>query len=170
MSSSSWIGTLNEILGWRKSPAQSRLALLGVGNQLRGDDGAGATVTEELLHALGDSPPAGIQILTVATAPENFTGKLRKFAPQQVVFVDAADFGGSPGEIRWLDWRASTGFGASTHLQAFHLNAAWLEQELQTRVSLLGIQPLHTDFDQPLSAPVRGAVSAIVSEFLRALV
>ena len=111
------------------------------------------------LSALTGQPH--LLILEAGLAPENFTGPLRRFGPDYVLLVDAAEMGDAPGTIRVLDWRDSTGFGPSTHLQPPSTFAEYLIVETGCEVVLLGIQPARLDFDTRLSAPVRAAVGRV---------
>ena len=96
-------------------------------------------------------------------APENFTGPLRRFGAQLVLLVDAAEMGAPAGTIRLLDWQDTTGFGPSTHIQPLSTLAEYLGAEMGCQVVLLGIQPARLDFDSPLSAPVRRAVTRLAA-------
>ena len=65
--------------------------LLGIGNPLNGDDGVGIYVAEQFRKE-------GWIPLACGTAPENFTGIIRKTRPSCLVLVDAAAMGIFPGE------------------------------------------------------------------------
>lgn len=132
--------------------------MLGVGNELNGDDAAGVAVVRRLRMRLPPRPQ--VLLLEGGAAPENFTGVLRRFAPHWVVLVDAAQMGEAPGWILWLDWRDAEGLSASTHTLPPTVLAEFLIHEISCGVGLLGIQPRQIDFDEPMSAPVRKAVRA----------
>ena len=118
----------------------------------------------------GVSPvPIAFTIIEAGHAPENCTGAVRRFAPDLVVLVDAAEMGEAPGTIRWLDWQETTGLSASTHTLPPYMLAQYLVGSLACRVALLGIQPAQNDIGTPLSPPVAAAVeevSAILEELL----
>ena len=80
-----------------------RTAMLGIGHELRGDDAAGLEVARRL-QALVVGQPDSL-ILETGPVPENFTGPLRRFAPDLVLLVDAALMGEPAGAVRWLDWK-----------------------------------------------------------------
>jgi hydrogenase 3 maturation protease len=103
-------------------------------------------------------------IVAAGPTPEAFTGPLRRFQPQQVILVDAAIMGLPPGGRRWLDWRETNNYSASTHSLPLHLLADYLESELGCEVLLLGVQPGQNALDTPLSPPVAAAVEAAVEE------
>ena len=145
---------------------ERRVAVVGIGNELRGDDIAGLLVIREAGKRV-ESP--GILFLEAGPAPENCTGSLRKFRPDWVIFVDAAEMGAPPGEVRWLDPLETTGYSASTHTLPLHVLSDYISSEIGCRVSLLGIQPAHTDFDSPPSQAIRAAVARAAGELIRYL-
>lgn len=143
------------------------MAVLGVGNELNGDDAAGVAVVRRLRMCLPPRPQ--VLLLEGGAAPENFTGVLRRFAPHWVVLVDAAQMGEAPGCILWLDWRDAEGMSASTHTLPPTVLAEYLIHELGCGVGLLGIQPQQLEFDEAMSAPVRKAVRLAANGLARLL-
>ncbi len=144
-----------------------RVAVLGIGNALNGDDGAGPAAARALAEAVAGRED--VLVLDSGTAPENETGALRRFAPDLVLFLDAAQMDAPPGTVRWVPFEAMSGVGASTHALPPSLLATYLRAELGCEVALLGIQPAGNAMDTPLSPPVRAAVSWLVSELGAAL-
>ncbi|MFN2290975.1 MAG: hydrogenase maturation protease, partial [Anaerolineae bacterium] len=84
-----------------------------MGHELRGDDAAGIAVARALQAALSDDD--GLLVIAAGPAPENFIGPLRRFNPDQVLFVDATQMDEVPGAIRWLSWQELQGSGPWTH-------------------------------------------------------
>lgn len=82
-----------------------RNAVVGIGNELRGDDALGCEVARRLLPIAQDHPDW--LIIDAGPVPENFSGVLRRFAPQRIFLVDAALMGEPPGAIRLIDWRCA---------------------------------------------------------------
>jgi hydrogenase 3 maturation protease len=93
--------------------------------------------------------------------PESCTGPLRRFAPDLVILVDAADMGAAPGTIAWLDWREADAAAGSTHGLPLSLFAGFLAAEIGCAVLLLGIQPAHLTFGTPLSDPAGRALRRV---------
>ncbi|OGO09349.1 MAG: hypothetical protein A3K46_07470 [Chloroflexi bacterium RBG_13_60_9] len=93
--------------------------------------------------------------------PEASAGPLRRFGPDWVIFFDAAEMGKTPGSISWIEPDQIDAIAGSTH--AFPMSGffRYLISELGCRVSLVGIQPKHMDFDAPVSDEVMGAVKQI---------
>ena len=144
----------------KKTDRPVRLAILGVGQELYGDDAVGVRLAECLREALAGE----VNFLAVpgGPAPENFTGTLRRFGPDLVLLVDAALMDLQPGQTGWLDWQDTTGFSASTHTLPLHLVAGYLTSELECKVDLLGIQPENCQVGEPLSPAVQSAANAII--------
>lgn len=134
---------------------------MGVGSELNGDDAAGLWVARKIKMLT----TTRLHIFTVeaGTMPESSSGPLRKFKPDWVVLVDAADFNGEPGEIRWLDSSSIGGFSASTHSLPLSVIGSYLQEQLQCEVALLGIQPESLEFAEPLTKRVQSAVDELVS-------
>lgn len=144
-----------------------RAAIVGVGSELNGDDIAGVLVARALLP-LAESHEH-LLVIDAGPAPENVTGVLRRFMPEVILFVDAARMGGTPGEVRWLDWQDITGVSASTHTLPLSIVAQYLMHELGAEVSLLGIQPVDVSPGADVSPAVEQAIDHIVDHLRAAL-
>jgi len=141
---------------------EPRIALLGIGNELNGDDAAGVWIARRLQSILRDSPE--LLILDCGTVPENAFGDLRRFKPDLILLLDAADIGAKPGEVKYIDPHNTSGFSASSHSLPFSVLAKYIEKEFNCGVGLLGIQPASLEFDASLSSPVKNSVSIVVNE------
>ncbi len=173
MSAPTWQDSLAQALLNPNRPAsRARLAIVGIGSELRGDDAAGVLVARTLREKWNDAPSSSIDdgassrvlVLEGGTAPENMTGPLRRFQPDLILLIDAAEMGETPGTVRWLDPHDTEGFSASTHMLPLHLLTQFLETEFGCTVALLGIQPAALEFDTGLSAEMDAAVDAIIQD------
>ena len=79
----------------RARPAKPRAAVLGIGNPLMCDDGAGIEVLDALRKM---TLPSGVEILDCGTGGMTLLHALADY--RAVVIVDAVDFGGKPGEVK----------------------------------------------------------------------
>lgn len=143
-----------------RSRSPLRIAVLGVGNELRGDDAAGLHVVRLLQPLVADLP--GILVLDGGPAPENFTGVLRRFSPDLVLLVDAAEMEALPGVLRFLPWQETVGLGSSTHSLPPYMLASYLVHELGCQVALIGIQTRDNTFGAPISPVISRAVDRTV--------
>ena len=100
-------------------------------------------------------------IVEAGLAPEAFTGPLRRFQPDLVILVDAAELGEPPGTVGWFDWPQAEGMSASTHTLPPTVLAQFLMREMGCGVMLVGIQPKSLAFDAGVSAEVSQAVNQV---------
>lgn len=143
-------------------PRPGRVAVVGVGNTLRGDDGAGVWVVRAMTERLHAAP--GVLLVDGSTAPENFTGPLRRFRPDLVIEIDAAHLDQPAGTVAWVDWRDADGMSASTHTLPPSVLARFLSADLGCLVSLLGIQPATLEMGEELSPEVAKAVDQLARQ------
>jgi len=136
--------------------------ILGVGNTVRGDDGVGSLLVQKLTGRVEAC------CIDAGIAPENFLEKIVRKKPDTVLIVDAADFGGSPGEIRLLELDQLASGGLSTHALSLQMACTYLKLRLPVEVYLLAIQPGQTN-SEDLSGPVRAALDRLTALFLELL-
>ncbi len=168
ISKPTWQGQLQAALTSQAKDSQPfRLAILGIGNEFNGDDAAGILVLRALSSKLGQRP--NLLLLEAGTAPENFSGSLRRFQPDLVILIDSADTGSLPGTVTWLDVQDTEGFSASTHSLPPSVFASYLIQEFGCRVALLGIQVERVGFNEAIHHPIRLAIRKVVKGLLSEL-
>lgn len=138
-----------------------RLAILGIGNELNGDDSAGVLVARKLIKALPERP--NLLVLDCGTMPENAGGPLRRFQPGLVLMVDAADLGLEAGEISLVDMEQVRGFSASSHSLPLTVFSDYLRAEFTCDTALICLQPQTLEYCAPLSKPLVGAVNALAA-------
>jgi hydrogenase 3 maturation protease len=142
--------------------------VVGVGQELNGDDAAGVLVARSLAkrqRAVSSDArrpvPISLHVIEAAHAPENCTGVIRRIGPDFVILVDAADMGDPAGTVRWLDWRDADGLTTSTHTLQPSMVARYLATELACDVALIGVQAQDTSLGAPVSVAVRRAVRTV---------
>ncbi len=155
----SWDFLLAEQLGrMRKTPHSPRVAIIGIGHELQGDDAAGVLISRRLQSII--EPSEQHLILCAGPAPENCCSALRRFAPDLVLMIDAAQMGEIPGAVRLIPYQDVTGVGASTHTLPLHILAMYLISEIGCETTLLGIQPARVEFGE-ISPLMRKIIPAI---------
>jgi hydrogenase 3 maturation protease len=110
--------------------------------------------------------PDSVLVMDAGHAPENRTGELRRFHPDLVILIDAAEMGARPGDIRWLSIDEIDGMSASTHTMPLSMLARYLLMECGCEVKILGIQPGYTEYGEGMSGSVLQAVNEIVDGFV----
>ena len=153
-----------QIAAWRGR----RLWLLGVGNTERGDDGFGVRLAEALQDALPARSP--VRVVDAGECPERYVGRSAGEGCQELVFADAVDFGGAPGELLLAgrDELLARPVGSSAHRVPLPVLAQYAEG-LGVRAWLLGVQPAALQPGRALSAEVAGTLEALVQILGRAL-
>ncbi len=144
----------------------AKIAVVGIGNELCGDDAAGVTIARALQPYESDQ----LLVIDAGPAPENCTGPLRRFAPDLVLLVDAAQMDETPGAISCVAWQDTTGFGASTHTLPPYVLAQFLMATLECDVALVGIQPASMGYDEPCSPEVNRAIDSVVETLTEMLI
>ena len=163
-----WKRSLRRLLSPRPDGQLPRVAVVGVGQRLRGDDGAGPAVAQRLAP-LAD---ATLLVVDAGHAPENCLGPIVRFRPDAILFVDAARGGLAPGELIWLRPDEADSRGGSTHALSLAMLAGYLSAETGAAVHVLGIEPGEMAFGEGLSPVVDAAVeqaAATLSAYWRKL-
>ena len=139
----------------------TRVAIVGVGQALHGDDAVGVVVARVLRRFVTAKPH--LLIIDAGSAPENYTGALRRFQPDLVLLIDAAHMSARAGAIRWLAWQETIGISASSHTLPLHMVASYMQTALLCEVVLLGVQPEDSTLGL-LSPSVRRAATMIIGD------
>jgi hydrogenase 3 maturation protease len=83
-----------------------------------------------------------------------------------VILIDAADFGGVPGEACIFELSELEGIEITTHRPSLAVLGDYLRSETSAGIFVIGIQPLDREFGEGLSPAARRA-SIIVADALR---
>jgi hydrogenase 3 maturation protease len=160
-----WQTRLNLLLKQRISESGTfpRVAVLGIGNVLRSDDAAGVLVARTLSQRECAADRAHLLICEAGHAPENRTAEVRKFAPNVVLLVDAADMGKAPGSVEWISEEDIDGMSASTHSLPLSMLARYLTLDMGCKVHLLGIQLASNEIGETVSPQVLQAVQEVAA-------
>jgi hydrogenase 3 maturation protease len=144
-----------------------KVAILGIGSELRGDDVSGMLIAEKLEKKFKKN--STIKIFYGGTAPENLTGELRKFEPSHVIMVDSADTSAEPGTISYIDPEIVGGVSFSTHMMPIKIMIDFLAQDLKCKSVIVGIQPKSIHFGVKPSREVLKSVNEVSSSIMKAL-
>jgi hydrogenase 3 maturation protease len=140
-------------------PAPSgRTVYVLVGNSLRGDDGAGVFIAENL--PLDND---NITIINAGDSPESVFYRVLEAHPVKTVIIDAADFNGVPGEVRTFSPSRLHEAPLSTHRFPLRVIAQLIEEDLNCEVHLVGIQIRCARLGNPMDSGVKKSSRAIVN-------
>ncbi len=133
---------------------RGRICFMGLGNTDYGDDGLGVRLAEKLIDA--GTP----NVIVAGTVPDRWIGLTDGF--DHLLFLDAVEFGGSPGDVVFLDSAdITTRFPQiSTHKMSLGLLAQWIQASGKTKTWLLGVQPESLQTAQ-LSSAVQNTLDAL---------
>lgn len=141
---------------------ESKTVVVGVGNTIRADDGAGIHALKRLQN---DSRlPDGVTLIDGGTYGIELLAHL--YDSSHLLLLDAVDVGEPAGTLVHMTQDQLTGLpgGGSVHqLGVADLLATLpLVSETPREIVLLGVQPLSTDWGTELSAPVERALGEMV--------
>jgi hydrogenase 3 maturation protease len=161
-----------KILKQKLNNAQ-RVAVLGIGSELRGDDIVGLLAAQQIeKNTKGKSVTPQVQVFIGETAPENLTGAIKKFQPTHLIIIDAAELSKEPGHIEIMEPETIGGTSFCTHSLPLKIIIGYLLESFKFQAILIGIQPKTLTFGaQPTKEVVAAAkliADAITKSFTQA--
>lgn len=149
------MGTAEQLFEQLNKLRDSATVIVGIGNTLKGDDGAGPLVCEQL------TGKTCAELIDAGTVPENYIQPIIKKAPHNLLVIDAIDFGAPPGIINIFKPEQLNSLVISTHTLSPHLFVDMITRAIEVDVYFAGIQPAQTRLGQPVSAEVSRAVQLL---------
>lgn len=141
-----------------------KLIVLGVGNELKCDDGVGPYIIKKLNENTVENNDR-LLFIDAHTVPENFTGKIRKENPTHLIIVDACLMGGEPGDMKIVDKDDFASIGISTHSMSLSFFVKYLERDTDFGIIFVGIEPESMDYADTPTLRVENTAN----EFIRIL-
>jgi len=124
-----------------------RIALLGVGSELRGDDIAGLLAAKHFgMSSKKHKGRVTSKVFIGDTAPENLTGEIKRFKPTHLIIVDSADMGKKPGTVRAIDPNKAGGLSFCTHKLPVKILTDYIAESTGCQIMIIGIQPKRIEF------------------------
>ncbi len=136
---------------------RGRTVFVGIGNELRSDDGIGPLVIERLRDRI-DCP-----CINAGQVPENSFGVIVKEQPDTVVIIDAVQLFMKPGAYQLLTEEDILKTGFSTHTLSPAVFMQYLREASDADVYLLGVQPRSTELGQGLTALLEDSIDELVN-------
>lgn len=151
-----------EDLAHLEAHLSGKVVILGIGNMLRRDDGVGSMLASRIREKVP------FTVYDAQEGPENYLGKIIRDKPDNIVIIDAVDFGGKPGEFRVLEGQGlKTANLFSTHNASLSLTINYLQSNLKVDIIILIIQPENISFGEGLSQAVSGALEKLEAWFVQ---
>jgi len=153
----------------RSSDIKDRLkgivTIIGIGNIMRGDDGFGPKLIENL-----KKKKTKANLFDCGTVPENYIFPILTTSCDTVILVDAADLKTEPGSISVLALGELSGAGLSTHNSSIRLFTDLLMTGKENlNIFAVTVQPKTIAFGESLSAEVVESVEKVTDIFVEAL-
>ena len=139
-----------------------KLIVLGVGNELKCDDGVGPYIIKKLKEENIENKKK-LLFIDSQTVPENFTGKIRKESPSHLIIVDACLMDSQPGEMKIVNKYDFANIGISTHSMSLSFFVRFLEQGNDMKIIFVGIEPESMDYDDAPTEKVQKAADDFVN-------
>lgn len=129
--------------------------ILGIGNTLKGDDGVGPYIISKIKN---------IDAIDAGTVPENYIQKIIDSKPDEIIIIDAIDFGGKPGDIKWFTEIDSENISISTHNLPPGFFIDFIKEQTGAEIKIIAIQPKGIKFNTSLSEEVKESADKLVEE------
>ena len=154
-----------ELVSAIRSRLRGKVAVVGIGNIIRGDDGLGPKLIELLREDKVACP-----LFDCGTAPENYAIPILATSADTVIFIDAADMKEAPGLIRILDVDEISKISFSTHSPSPRLFIDLLKTgKDDLNVFFLSVQPKRTNLGERLSEEVLNSLTILKGSLVEAL-
>lgn len=177
MAKAQWLPdqTTSTIAGWQpnlqriltSSSPSNKIAIVGMGHPLRGDDHVGSFVANSLVEQTNSALRKGTYFFQAEDSVEALITRLTDLGPKQVVFIDACEMGAKPGETRLLTVGQTSYPFFTTHGIPLRVLSERLLPD--SEVWVLAIQPKQTEFGYGLSPEVRDVAVRIAKFIMKVL-
>jgi len=154
------MSSLKELRHILAQSADTKMAIVCIGNTLKGDDGAAIVLYQKLAGKIK------AELIDAGAVPENYIQRIIKSEPQMILLIDAVDFGGSAGQVQIFAAEQIPEVACSTHVMSLRFFADMLKQESNPKILLVGIQPQQLGLGSGLSRPVVEAVEKLARLFI----
>lgn len=140
--------------------------ILGIGNEMRGDDGLGSVLAQKLSPYENEN----LTVFDGKTVPENFTGAIKREAPSHIIILDAVEMNESPGHIRLVAKEEIANYGISTHALPLSFLIKYLESIHPAKIMLMGIQPKNMDLNHSISPEIQKSMDYVCRLFISKII
>jgi hydrogenase 3 maturation protease len=138
-----------------------KIVILGIGNEMRGDDGLGSILAQKLANLKNRN----ITVFDGKTVPENFTGAIKKETPSHIILLDAVEMNEPPGHIKLVTKEEIANYSISTHAMPLSFLIKYLESTTPAEIMLLGIQPENMDLICEISPKIQESLNYVLTLF-----
>ncbi|MHA1792179.1 MAG: hydrogenase maturation protease [Promethearchaeota archaeon] len=156
-----------------KLEKHEKIAIIGIGADLRMDDAVGTLLVGELIDLINDDDDLkvfikdysiseyiyldGFLIVNATVVPEQYTTRIMSFSPEHLLIIDAAEMGkhARPGDLSFINEKELEKHVSSTHTMPLTIFISLMNTfGVHPEVTLIGIQPKEMDYGDKLSSEV----------------
>ncbi|ACX73407.1 hydrogenase maturation protease HycI [Methanocaldococcus vulcanius M7] len=147
-----------------------KLVIMGLGNELKGDDFVGIYIIKKLVNHYNTNKEKNkkneekdsefevfklrnLCIINAGTVPDFFTDIIKEENPSHLLIVDCAIMEKNPGDVEIIEEYRIKNFNLSTHTLPINVIIKYIKKFIDVKVIILGIQPKIVDFC-PMSSEV----------------
>ncbi len=131
-----------------------KLVIMGVGNELKGDDAIGVYVIKRLMNYFIENNNLNNEILKIknlylinaGTVPDFYTDILKEIKPTHIIIIDCALMNEMPGKVKIIKEDEIINYSLSTHTLPISFIIKYLKNFVNFDVIIIGIQPKVIDF------------------------
>jgi hydrogenase 3 maturation protease len=142
-----------------KNNLNGKILIVGIGNTMRGDDGAGPELVKRCRQL-----KVPYDTMDVGDTPENYVGKITKANYDTIFLVDAVRMNRQPGDIKVLSADKISDTTTSTHNFSMKTYINYITSSTNAKVYLVGIQPKDTTFGKGISPEILNTVDRLIKE------
>jgi hydrogenase 3 maturation protease len=148
-----------------KNRCKGVVTIIGIGNIMRGDDGCGPKLIENLKNK-------GLKasLFDCGTVPENYIFPILTTSCDTVILVDAANFGEKAGSVKVFSLGEVSGAGLSTHNFSLRLFTDLLMTGKDNlNIFVISVQPKTVKLGESLSEEVLSSLDSLADILAKSL-
>ena len=138
----------------KKIKPTKRICIMGIGNYDRADDYVGSAVIELLEQK---TFPDNIKLINAGPVPEAVTAVIKRFEPDFLIIIDAAQMEEEPGTIRiFSEKNVDSAYMITPHKVSMKMYTQYLNHFLtKLKTIFIGIQPQSIRYDEGMTEKVK---------------
>lgn len=138
-----------------------KIVILGIGNEIKGDDGLGPVIAWKLSDLFEENDY--VIVFDGGTVPENYTSLIRNEEPTHIILVDAVEMKKEPGYIRVVQKDEIANYNISTHAMPISFLIKFMEATIGAQIILVGMQPKNMELAEGISREVEKSIEIVVN-------
>jgi hydrogenase 3 maturation protease len=156
-------GYQQELKAWLSGA--ERVAVVGIGNTMRGDDAIGV----EIVNLLRSKVSPNVLLIEAETMPENYIDQIVDYHPSHVLILDSGLIGKKPGATKSLTPTENMQAAFSSHMLPLQVFCAYLEKAISVKILMLIVQPKDMEMGEGLTKELINAAKKTADFLIKIL-